>query len=79
MFIKELCDTKNGKIIYPWKNPGELKAREKLVVFRYIPELDWIVASSSYLEELYLPLRIITLAITTTAGVMLLFIIISTF
>ena len=57
MFIKELCEKKNGKIIYPWQNPGESEPREKLVLFNYIPELDWIVASSSYLEEFYEPLE----------------------
>ena len=55
-FIQELCNKKNGHIIYPWKNPGEETPREKLVVFDYIPELDWIVASSSYFEEFYSPL-----------------------
>lgn len=59
MFIKELCTLKNGKIIYPWQNPGDPEPREKLVYFNYIPELDWIVASSSYLEEFYEPLRTI--------------------
>lgn len=55
-FIQELCNKKKGQIIYPWKNPGEKKPREKLVVFDYIPELDWIVASSSYFDEFYTPL-----------------------
>ena len=50
-FIREMVAKKNGRIIYPWQNPDESVAREKLVVFRYIPEMDWIVASSSYLEE----------------------------
>lgn len=59
MFIREICERKNGKIIYPWQNPGEPEPREKLVIFNYIPELDWIVASSSYLEEFYNPLKTI--------------------
>lgn len=50
-FIREMVAKRNGRIIYPWQNPDESVAREKLVVFRYIPEMDWIVASSSYLEE----------------------------
>ncbi|MBV5297642.1 MAG: cache domain-containing protein [Rhodoferax sp.] len=50
-FIREMVEKKNGRIIYPWQNPDESVAREKLVVFRYIPEMDWIIASSSYLEE----------------------------
>ena len=56
-FIREMCRIKSGRIRYPWKNPGEDRPREKLVLYEYIPELDWIVASSSYLDELYEPLR----------------------
>jgi PAS domain S-box-containing protein len=55
-FIREILERRNGTIIYPWKNPGEGDPREKLVIFNHIPELDWIVASSSYLEEFYAPL-----------------------
>jgi PAS domain S-box-containing protein len=58
-FIQEICERKNGKIIYPWKNPDESSPRTKLVIFNYIPELDWIVASSSYVDEFYAPLRTI--------------------
>jgi PAS domain S-box-containing protein len=47
---------KNGKMIYSWKNPGDEKYRKKLVIFNYIPEYEWIVASSSYLDEFYFPL-----------------------
>ncbi len=74
-FIKEICEKKNGKIIYPWKNPDEQAAREKLVIFNYIPELDWIVASSSYLEEFNNPLTTIAYSMLVTIGVMLVLII----
>ncbi len=57
LFIQDLCQRKNGKIIYTWKNPGEENFREKLVMFNYISEFDWIVASSSYMDEIYAPLR----------------------
>ncbi len=71
-FIQELCERKNGKIIYPWKNPDDYKPRKKLVIFNYLEELDWIVASSSYLEEFYGPLKTINYAILITATVTLL-------
>ncbi|WP_319523311.1 cache domain-containing protein [uncultured Desulfosarcina sp.] len=58
-FIQEMCSRKNGKIIYSWAAPGEPEAREKLVIFNYIPEYQWIVASSSFLEEFYAPLKTI--------------------
>ncbi len=56
-FVAEVCRRKNGKIIYSWKNPGEAAPRKKLAIFNYIPELDWIVESSGYLEEFYGPLK----------------------
>ncbi|EKD35339.1 MAG: hypothetical protein ACD_75C01948G0001, partial [uncultured bacterium] len=66
-FIQEICSRKKGKIIYPWQNPGEPEPREKLVIFQYIPQFQWIVASSSYLNEFFAPLttirRFMTLAI----------------
>ncbi len=72
MFIKELCEKKNGRIIYPWKNPDEHIAREKLVIFNLIPEYGWIIASSSYLEEFYQPVRSIRTIIIFTILVILL-------
>ncbi len=56
-FFSEMIRKKNGKIVYEWRNPGEKELREKLVIFNYIPEYEWIVASSSYLEEFYAPLK----------------------
>lgn len=55
-FIQDICSRKKGKIVYPWQNPGESEARQKLVIFNYIPEFQWIVASSSYLDEFFAPL-----------------------
>ena len=57
--VKEICERKNGKILYSWLNPGETVARTKLAVLNYIPDLDWIVASSGYLDEFYAPLHTI--------------------
>lgn len=55
-FIRDMCAMRNGTIRYFWKNPGEPSAREKQVVFRHIPELGWIAATSVYVDELYSPL-----------------------
>ncbi|MFH0729000.1 MAG: cache domain-containing protein [Pseudomonadota bacterium] len=65
-FLEEMQRRKTGKIIYPWKNPDEAAERMKLVIFNYIPEYDWIVASSSYLDEFYEPLRTIRNLIVAT-------------
>lgn len=48
--------TKNGKMLYSWKNPGETHYRDKIVIYNYIEEFDWIVASTSYIDEFYAPL-----------------------
>jgi diguanylate cyclase (GGDEF)-like protein/PAS domain S-box-containing protein len=65
-FIQEMCETKNGKIIYPWINPGEKQTRKKVVHYGYIPELDWIIATSGYLDEFYQPLSTLRLLILVT-------------
>lgn len=55
-FIREIISNKNGEIIYPWKNPGETTSRDKIVIYKHIPEVDWIVGVGSYIEELEAPL-----------------------
>ncbi|MBS4096700.1 MAG: cache domain-containing protein [Sulfuricella sp.] len=74
-FIKEICAKKAGKIIYPWQNPGDAKPRDKLVIFNYIPEFDWIVASSGYLEEFNGPLATIGYATLLTLGLVILLVV----
>lgn len=66
-FIREMCENKNGIITYSWQNPGDAAPRKKLTVYRYIPEYDWIVASSSYYDEIYTPLRKLSGIIAITA------------
>lgn len=78
MFVHEICRERIGKIIYSWKNQDETEFRKKLVIFNYIPEFDWIVASSSYLDEFYAPLKKIKFVLITTVVVLLLFVLIST-
>lgn len=71
--VHEICSQKRGKIIYSWKNPDEDAYREKLVIFNYIEEYDWIVASTSYIEEIYGPLKTArTVVILTIIGILLL-------
>ncbi len=72
-FFKTMIKKKNGKIVYSWKNPKEPMARKKLVFFNYIPEYEWIVASSSYMDEFYSPLDTIgnVIIFTLTASMFL--------
>lgn len=70
--FKQICDRKNGKIIYDWKNPGEHEVRKKLALFEYLPEFDWIVVSSSYLDEFNAPLKAIRYTTILTVALTLL-------
>lgn len=56
-YLAEIIRKKNGRIIYNWQNPGEHKPRQKLCIFNYIKDYDWIVGASSYLNEFHQPLR----------------------
>lgn len=55
--FREMMEQREGQIAYTWRDAGQVASREKLMLFRYIPELDWIVASASYLDEVYAPLE----------------------
>ena len=70
---------KSGKLVYSWKNPGEARARMKLVIFNYLPDYDWIVASSSYLDEFYQPLKTIRNLIIATVLITLMLVLPITF
>jgi signal transduction histidine kinase len=70
-FIRDICRLKNGKLIYSWKNIGEIAFRNKIVMFNHIPEYDWIVVCSSYLDEIYAPLNTIRNIILLTVCLIL--------
>lgn len=54
--FRDILGVRNGMFEYSWQDPGQDAPQKQVVLFRYIPELDWIVASSSYLDEVYAPL-----------------------
>ncbi|MEG0719387.1 MAG: Cache 3/Cache 2 fusion domain-containing protein [Comamonas sp.] len=51
LFIREMLDLKQGAIRYPWVNPGESAARDKLAVFGHYAPWNWVFASSAYTDE----------------------------
>lgn len=51
-FVKEILSRKNGLITYDWKNPGDAIARPKLLAYRHVPEMNWIVAAGGGFEEM---------------------------
>ncbi|WP_136807302.1 cache domain-containing protein [Desulfosediminicola flagellatus] len=65
-YLAYILKEKKGRVVYPWKNPGESESRLKLCIFNYIEEYDWIVGASSYHDEFYEPLRTIGLVVLIT-------------
>jgi methyl-accepting chemotaxis protein len=52
-FAQRMLKERNGVIRYSWRNArtGEAKAREKVAAYAEFKSWDWIVASSTYLDE----------------------------
>lgn len=50
--FKKMIEKKNGKLYFDWKESGKyMLARKKLAYFQTLKDLNWIVVTSSYLEE----------------------------
>jgi len=54
--IREIIARKKGMAYYFWKNPEDQVVKEKLMVFDFIADFDWIIASSTYTEKAFAPL-----------------------
>jgi PAS domain S-box-containing protein len=52
-FFNTMTQEGFGRIIYWWQNPGESRPREKVSLFGHIPEFNWIVGSTGYVDEIY--------------------------
>jgi len=77
-FIDEMIRQRSGKIRYFWRNPGEERPREKVVLFQDLPAFGWIVASASYVDEVYQPLhRVRTLLLLFVVGALLVIVVLT--
>lgn len=54
--IRKMIAQKKGMVRYFWKNSEDQVVKEKLIAFDFIPEFDWIIASSTYIEKAFAPL-----------------------
>ena len=77
--ISEIIKLKTGKLVYSWKNSEKDPYRQKMVIFNYIPEYDWIVASSGYFDEFYSVLGTVKKIIMISILVMLGFALLTSF
>ncbi|WP_034602748.1 bifunctional diguanylate cyclase/phosphodiesterase [Maridesulfovibrio frigidus] len=55
-FMRDIYEQKSGQLYYEWKDLDSDVVRDKIAVFKYFPEMDWIVAASVYADEIYEPL-----------------------
>ena len=53
VLFDSMIEKKSGILTYEWSNEIDETPREKIAVINYIPEYEWIVASSGYTEEFY--------------------------
>ncbi len=78
-FFAEMLTRDAGKLRYFWKNPGDAASREKQVIFKHLPQFDWIIGSTSYMDEVYAPLHTfnkllgITVLLVLGSGIFLIF------
>ena len=70
---KRIITERNGKFDYYWRNPGESEERKKVVYFNDIPEMGWVVASSSYYDDFYAPLDALGIVIVSSIVAVILF------
>jgi methyl-accepting chemotaxis protein len=77
-FGREMMSRKNGMVNY------EFRGVKKKVAFRHIPQLDWTIASTSNVDELYAPARqlgrfnlLIAIFVVLAAGVLVWFLALS--
>ncbi|MCG8614750.1 MAG: cache domain-containing protein, partial [Desulfobacterales bacterium] len=60
MVIQKILARKEGKFTYMWRNPNENKPREKIIIFRHLPEYGWLIGATSYVKEVFAPLTAFT-------------------
>lgn len=56
-FLNDIYNQKSGKIKYQWKDKGNDQPREKIAIFEHLPEMQWIVVSSMYTDEVFAPIE----------------------
>lgn len=66
--VHKALTVRSGMLRYKWQNPNDPFPREKIVIFRYLPEFEWLIGSTSYTEEVFSPLT--TYSIWIAAGLL---------
>jgi hypothetical protein len=72
---KMINDRGNGTLIYKIQRKGFKRNRKMIIAYQYLPDMEWIVASGSYLDEFYGELGLISWIISISIITALLLII----
>lgn len=75
VFNRLFAGGEKGHFEYAWRDPISGDVRDKILYYRFVPELNWIIASSSYLDEAYAPLRNIRFILLITGVLIVLFVV----
>ena len=51
-FVKEILEKKNGDIRYPWADSKDQRPREKMMVYSYYKDWNWVVVGGTYTDEI---------------------------
>ncbi len=70
---ERILEEKEGHFDYLWRNPNDDGMRKKVVYFKDIPEMRWVISSSSYYEDFSSSLDTIgyVFLLTTLAAIIL--------
>jgi two-component system cell cycle sensor histidine kinase/response regulator CckA len=77
--IGKIIKQKNGTLRYSWQNPDEHRPRKKIVLFKYLPEFNWIIGSTSYENEVLAPLQTFKTVLSAILVFILVFAVLLTF
>lgn len=71
--LLKMCEEKNGRQRYLWKNPQDDHFLEKIAIYKYIKEYDWIAGASVYVSEISTPLESIRNTIVIVFSITIIF------
>lgn len=55
--FKQMIAERSGQMLYSCREPQEMIPRQKYLTYDFLPDLGWIIASSSYVDDIYTPLN----------------------
>ncbi len=71
--LLKMCAEKSGQQRYFWKNPQDDSFLEKIAIYKYIEEYDWIAGASIYVSEITNPLKSIRNTIIAVFSITIIF------